>query len=399
MRNFEKNICMNTELTEFLNGLKQAFENKTLVKATLGKTRGKSQELKNIYIRPIELKDGIKLSFTYRYETRDEVKNYDLNEAIEESLKYLGHSLMRMHLFATNQDLEITINKKGGGFLRKGEPSFKKAVIQCHDHQKKQFVNIQAEYLKQLEITNDLNKLRKGKSDKFKQINKYIEIVDGLINKLPSKKLRIVDMGSGKGYLTFALYDYLKNSQEMDVEMTGIELRPNLTEICNDIALKSGFKKLTFKEGSIQNEELSDIDVLIALHACDTATDDAIYKGIQAGASLIICSPCCHKQIRRQMKVDTELNPILKYGIHVERQAEMITDTIRALILELNGYESNVFEFISSEHTGKNLMIAATKSEKATDKDKIQSKVDSLKAQYGIESHYLEILFSKLIIK
>lgn len=386
---------MNPELVEFIDALKQAFENRALVKATLGKTRGKTQELKNIYIRPIELKAGLKLSFTYRYETRDEVKNYDLQEAIEEILTYLGQSLMRMHLFTINFDLEITINKKGGGFLRKGEASFKKAEIQSHDHQKKQFVNIQADYLKQLEITNDLNQLRKGKSDKFKQINKYIEIVEGLLNELQDKRLRIVDMGSGKGYLTFALYDYLRNNLKMDVEMSGIELRSNLIDFCNKIASKSEFDKLTFKEGSIQNVELTDINVLIALHACDTATDDAIFKGIQSKASLIICSPCCHKQIRNQMKVDSDQNPILKYGIHIERQAEMITDTIRALILELNGYESNVFEFVSSEHTGKNLMIAAVKSTKEVDKDKIQSKVDSLKVQFGIESHYLETLFSK----
>lgn len=115
---------MNPELVEFIDALKQAFENRALVKATLGKTRGKTQELKNIYIRPIELKAGLKLSFTYRYETRDEVKNYDLQEAIEEILTYLGQSLMRMHLFTINFDLEITINKKGGGFLRKGEASF-----------------------------------------------------------------------------------------------------------------------------------------------------------------------------------------------------------------------------------------------------------------------------------
>lgn len=386
---------MNAELAEFLEEFKKAFENRSLVKATLGKTRGKSQELKNIYIRPVELKDGIKLSFTFRYATRDEVKNFDMEDLSEEIMAYLGQSLMRIHLFTTSQDLELTINKKGGGFLRKSEAIFKKAEIQSHDHQKKQFVNIKADYLKQLEITNDLSQIRKGKSDKFKQINKYIEIVDALLNQLSDKTLRIVDMGSGKGYLTFALYDYLKNYKELDIEMTGIELRPNLIQIGNEIASKSKFDKLIFKEGSIQNVELTDINVLIALHACDTATDDAIYKGILSGASLIICSPCCHKQIRRQMKADIEVNPILKYGIHIERQAEMITDTIRALILELHGYESNVFEFISSEHTGKNLMITAIKSKKAVNKEKIQSKVDLLKTQYGIETHYLEELFHK----
>jgi len=165
-----------------------------------------------------------------------------------------------------------------------------------------------------------------------------------------------------------------------------------LVDFCNKVSEESKFEDLTFVEGNIVDFDLQQTDVLIALHACDTATDDAIFKGIQADASLIVCAPCCHKQIRGQISADADENPILKYGILLERQAEMITDTIRALILELKGYESKVFEFISSEHTGKNLMIAAVKSNKEIDKEKIQAKIDGLKKQYGIGFHYLETL-------
>ena len=383
---------MNSELQTFLEDLQKAFDSNTLVKATLGKTRGKTQELKNIYIRPVELKEGVRLSFTYRYATNDQVKNYDLAGALEEIQKYLGQSLMRMHLFTINYDAEITINKKGKGHRRDSTASFKKAVIEMHDHQKKQFVSIVSDFLKELEITNEQSQIRKGRSDKFKQINKFVEIVDGLISQTELDRIRIADMGSGKGYLTFALYDYLKNKLKKDVEVKGIELRPDLIEKCNAIAKKLAFNQLSFKGGSIQNTELNDVDVLIALHACDTATDDAIFKGIEAGAELIICSPCCHKQIRKSMQIDSDAQPMLKYGIHLERQAEMITDTIRALILELNGYESKVFEFIHSEHTGKNLMITAVKTSRMVDSDKLIIQIEELKKQYGIEKHYLETL-------
>lgn len=392
MCNFDKKYCMNSELQTFLEDLQKAFESNTLVKATLGKTRGKTQELKNIYIRPVELKEGVRLSFTYRYATNDQVKNYNLSDAIDEMQNYIGQSLMRMHLFTIEYDAELTINKKGKGHRRESAASFKKAVIETHDHQKKQFVSVNSDFLKELEITNEQAQIRKGRSDKFKQINKFVEIVDGLISQTELSKIRIADMGSGKGYLTFALYEYLKNKLNKDVEVNGIELRPDLIDKCNAIAKKLAFDQLSFKEGSIQNTELKDIDVLIALHACDTATDDAIYKGIDAGAKLIICSPCCHKQIRKSMQIDSDEQPMLKFGIHLERQAEMITDTIRALILELNGYESKVFEFINSEHTGKNLMITAIKTNRMVDSDKLISQIESLKDQYGIKEHYLETL-------
>lgn len=386
---------MSDIIDNFYKQIADSFEAATLVKMTLAKPRSKSAELKNIYIRPVEIKKGVMLSFTYRYQTKDEVKNFVLEEAIKIIKEQLGSPFMKLHLFTIEEDFELSINKKGKGFLRSSSPRFTKAEMQQHDHQKKGWVNSDALYLHRLEIADENGKVRPTKNDKFKQINKYIEITDSLINQIKGKdKLSIVDMGAGKGYLTFALYDYLKNFKKRNVDVLGVEMRKDLVDFCNQVSEESKFEGLAFAEGNIVDYNLPQTDVLIALHACDTATDDAIFKGIQADASLIVCAPCCHKQIRRQITAKAEDIPFLKYGILMERQAEMITDTIRALILELQGYESKVFEFISSEHTGKNLMIAAVKSTKEIDEKNIQGKIDGLKKQYGIDFHYLEKLIN-----
>jgi len=201
-------------------------------------------------------------------------------------------------------------------------------------------------------------------------------------------------MGSGKGYLTFALYDFITNIMQKNITMTGVELRPDLVDTCNNIARKSGFENLSFIQGTIKDAPLNNIDILIALHACDTATDDAIYSGITSNASLIVCAPCCHKQIRREFDVPAPLNNVTKYGILKERQAEIITDTIRALLLEASGYKTNVFEFISTEHTPKNVMIVGEKTSERPDDKRILDDITSIKKIYGIGNHYLETLLN-----
>jgi len=176
----------------------------------------------------------------------------------------------------------------------------------------------------------------------------------------------------------------------MQVSVTGIELRKELVDYCNDIAEKCGFENLNFECKPIQEYADKKIDILIALHACDTATDDAITKGIIAKADLIVCAPCCHKQVRQSLKGKEQEDPILKYGIFKERQFEMVTDTIRALILEKQQYQTKIFEFVSNEHTRKNVMLVATKSTKEIDVKKVNSKIKGIKEAYGIEEHYLE---------
>jgi len=265
-----------------------------------------------------------------------------------------------------------------------------------HDKEKKRLIDTNNKpYLHELKITDAAGNVFKATQDKYRQINHYIEILSSLIKELPEKQLlKVVDMGSGKGYLTFALYDYLTNVLNINAQVTGIEFRADLIKLCNDIATKSNFKKLHFEEGTIDSYDSVDTNILIALHACDTATDDAIHKGIAANADLIIVAPCCHKQIRREIekhKTHNDVEFITKHGIFLERQAEMVTDSIRAMVLEYFGYKTKVFEFITDAHTPKNIMIVGTKNNVLTYKSPaVLDKIKAAKKYFGVEVHHLE---------
>jgi SAM-dependent methyltransferase len=252
-------------------------------------------------------------------------------------------------------------------------------------------------YLQKLGIVDVDWNVRKGMNDKYKQINKYIELLKPyLTDKLLSANCRIVDMGSGKGYLTFALYDYITGVLKKDVCITGVELRNDLVEQCNSIAEEAKFRNLKFVQGNINETEIDQMDILIALHACDTATDKAIYRGIKLQSSLIVCAPCCHRQIRDEFHISGAFGGVVKYGVLKDRQAEIITDALRAMLLEANGYRTNVFEFISSEHTSKNIMVVGEKKEKDNyDEAKILDAVSSIKSMFGIKNHCLEQLLMK----
>jgi hypothetical protein len=192
-------------------------------------------------------------------------------------------------------------------------------------------------------------------------------------------------MGSGKGYLTFALADYLC-AQNKTAKIVGVEMREDMVELCNTIAVNSQLQNLHFIQGTIQETTVQNINVLIALHACDTATDDAIKKGIASNADIIICAPCCHKQIRKAMKPNATLHPVVKHGILLERQAEIITDSLRALWLESKGYKTKVFDFVDVNDTPKNVMIVAVKT-KRTDAELAEyiKQFEALKNMFGIE--------------
>lgn len=382
-------VVISDFIDQFLNEVKQH----TFIKLTLGKKRGKSRDLKNIYVRIVEIKNKEWLSFTYRFENRDEVKNYEFKHAKAEVEKYLGNVLMKAHLFSVETDFTLSINKKGKGHLISSPATLTMPDDKKHDHQKKRFVEPTAFYLHKLGITDEKGVVRPKKVDKFKQINHYIELLNPIMaSKSWDKKIRVVDMGAGKAYLTFALYDFLRRETDLEFEVVGVEQRPELVEASNKLASDCDFDDLRFEQGSIDSFNFEKVDVLIALHACDTATDDAIYQGIKSDASIIVCAPCCHKQIRNQIQADPEVLPQLKFGILMERQAEMLTDTLRALIMEQQGYETRIFEFISDEHTAKNLMITGVKSKRKVDRIAIQQKIENIKSQYKIEYHYLEKL-------
>ena len=387
---------MPTSHTEtFLSKVSECLSSNHLIKLTLSNKRDKNNELKNVFVKPVLLKTGLHFSFVYRYPTKDITKNYTQTESISLLRGMIGVDFLKADLFSTTAAFHLTILPGGKTQLLEKAHETAAAPDTSHDKAKKRMItSTDNVYLYELAVTTIDGKVKSDKQDKFRQINKYVEIVDGIIRSsdLPHS-FTIADMGAGKGYLTFALYDYLTSVLHREPMITGIEIRPELVAKCNDIADKAGFKGLSFATGSIQDAALGSIDMLIALHACDIATDQAIYQGIKAGAKVILCAPCCHKQIRSQLQPVYELRSITRHGILAERQAEILTDAIRSLILEAHGYSNNVFEFISTEHTPKNVMIAAVKTKSALpDTAMIIDQVKKLKAMHGIEYHHLEKL-------
>ncbi|RZL39815.1 MAG: SAM-dependent methyltransferase, partial [Pedobacter sp.] len=384
--------------------LSKNIEASTMVKLSLGNYNGNEKDLKNIYIKKVKIKRADMLSFNYRYKTRDIFKNHP----IEEGLKLIGNLLSNDFrigtLFTIDEEVIIEHDKKGTIKLRRRALGKKLEVSAAHDKEKKRIIKPSNNpYLHALKITDAEGNVFKNAQDKYKQINQYIEILSSLIKELPEGTIKnVVDMGSGKGYLTFALYDYLHQQLNLKAKVTGVEFREDLVNLCNEIAKQSNFEQLHFVEGTIEDYKVNEINLLIALHACDTATDDAIFKGIKAGAELIVVAPCCHKQIRREIekhKVKNDVSFLTKYGIFLERQAEMVTDGIRALILEYYGYKTKVFEFISDAHTPKNVLVVGVKplnplkgTSEMKRKEEILQKVKDTKAYFGIDYHHLEKL-------
>jgi SAM-dependent methyltransferase len=271
---------------------------------------------------------------------------------------------------------------------------------QTHNREKQRYILQEQAYLQDLGITDHKAQLVPSMARKWKQINKFIEIFSNAIEQITpeDRALHVVDFGSGKGYLTFAMYDYLQQ-QGLQPKITGVELRDNLVEFCQKVADKNQFSQLEFFQGDVRSYQPEYLDVMIALHACDIATDFAIHCGIRLNASVIMCAPCCHKELRPQLKSPEVLKPMLHYGIHQAQQAEMLTDTIRALLLEAYGYETKVFEFVSLEHTSKNKMILAVRRKSVSVPDpKIMAQIEALKQMYGIAQHSLQRLLENELV-
>ncbi len=377
--------------------IQNSLNDNTFVKISLGDYKGSEVDLKNIYVKQILIKQVPHLSFTYRYKTRDIVKNHQPDEAIELIESLVGSNGFRiLTLFTTIFDYSLAQTKGEKWAITQNQPTNTKVISIEHDKPKnRKIATTNKRYLTELNITDASGLVFKNAQDKYRQINHYVEILSSLLVELPERdSINVVDMGSGKGYLTFALYDYLNNVVNKSAQVTGVEFRNDMVALCNKIADNSGFDKLHFVENTIENYQNANINVLIALHACDTATDDAIWKGISANADLIVVAPCCHKQIRREIekhKVCNNLDFLTKYGIFLERQAEMVTDGIRALVLNYFGYSTKVFEFVSDAHTPKNVLIVGQKKQiQGTDMAAVLQKIKETKMYFGIGYHHLE---------
>ena len=383
----------------FLELLRAAARDGTLVKLTLGKHRGADATLQNLFVRPVTLKAGPHLVFVWRHATRDLTKNFPPDAALAELEPLIGRDFLDAHLFTTAQTAQLECQPDGKARLRVTAVKQEIPSI-AHDRAKSHLIPADAPWLRTLGITNDRGRPREGMADKFSQIQKFAELLTHLLGEADfpaDQTLRVVDMGAGKGYLTFAVAALLGERAKVQ----GIEARPELVALCNRAARENGFSNLTFTAGQISSFEIQNreskienqVDVLIALHACDTATDDALAKGIAARAKLLVVAPCCQKELRPQLTAPPVLADALRHGIFQERQAEFVTDALRAMLLEWAGYRTKVFEFISTEHTAKNLMIAASKTHPPGDAG-TAARLREFAAFYGIRTQRLAVLLN-----
>lgn len=378
----------------FLALLRAALQERTLAKLTLGKHRGTDATLKNLHVRPVALKAGDRLAFLWRHATRDVTKNLTADEARAELERLIGGDFLDAHLFTADGSAQLECSPDGSARVKvmKANAVSPAPASAAHDAAKRHLIPSDAAWLQALGVTNERGQPRESMAAKFRQIEKFAELLSHLVAEaFPENRsanggpLRIFDMGCGKGYLTFAVASLFGGA----VDVHGIELRPALVDSGNELARKVGLERsLHFAAGTIADTDVSGADVLIALHACDTATDDALAKGIAAGAKLLVVSPCCQKELRPQLKAPPVLGDALRHGIFQERQAEFVTDAMRAQLLEWAGYRTKVFEFISTEHTAKNLMIAAIKSHAPGDAQRAE-RLREFAAFYGIRSQQL----------
>lgn len=388
-------------VTEFLARLDAAVRDGTFRRLVLGKPRGVGDDsLRTVQVRPVRLKAGPHLSFLWKHTTREVTKNVVPADGVLEVGRLLGAAFHSAHLFLDDRVVQLEFNRKGDARLTAGRlpGSPAEPAAEAHDRTKERLLDARSrDWLEALGVVAPTGAVREGMADKHRQIHKFVEILSHLVAAAPlaaDRPVEVADMGCGKAYLTFAAHDWFEFVARRSARFVGVEQRPELVEACNRLAHDTGRTKLSFVRGSIAEATIPSPDVLIALHACDTATDDALARGLAAGAALLVVAPCCQKEVRTQLHpaAGSALAPVLHHGIFAERHAEFATDALRALLLEWAGYDTKVFEFISTEHTAKNLMIAATRRAEEDTAERRAARaaaVRALAAFYGVRRHAL----------
>ncbi len=380
----------------FLEKLQWALDDGTFVKLTLSEPSRAEPELRNMYARLVELREGTRVQFVRRFARRDVTKNVAPRDAVYAVGQELEGGFGRAYLFTTTGDWQW--HGPGEGQLKAKRPSFTAPAPVEHDRPKVKTV-ANAPWLARLGVTAMDGSARAGMADKLRQIERFNELLGHLIEGGPlgaAKEVRLADLGAGKGYLTFAAHELFRK-RGVEVRTTGVELRGELVDSANAVAREAGMDGLEFVAGDIASFDPGGrLDVLVALHACNTATDDALHLGVKGGAQLIVAAPCCHQELRPQIVPPAVLAPVLRHGILLERHAEILTDAIRALLLAIHGYEARVFEFIAPEHTGKNLMISAQRLETPPDPEPLRTQLRELFAFHGLREQRLARLLGEI---
>ncbi len=347
--------------------------NEKLIQMTLSHSR-RPETAEKLKLRPVRIRETLFFQETLYRGTQVFHANYQAEETAERLTGYLTDTFRQAQMVSETEEITVLVSKKGTVTIKRK----KKAGIKAQEdgtgkpsrelahNRVKQYILREGEpvdFLVGLGVQTADGRVTKAYYDKFRQINRYLEFIEDILDQLPTDRtIRIIDFGCGKSYLTFAMYYYLHQLQGRDIRVTGLDLKPDVIGRCNRLAEQLQYENLSFEVGDIKNYGGEDqVDMVVSLHACDKATDYALEKAVKWGARVILAVPCCQHELNGQISCEL-LQPVLKYGIIKERMAALITDALRADILEQNGYETQILEFIDLEHTPKNLLIRAVRT-------------------------------------
>ena len=356
----------NNTIMDELRKLLQENLNIDFISAILSNPRNKDA-IQKIKVRPILKKDTLLFQLESFQNNQAFHENMEVEKACEKLLEHM-ENMKQMQLETQKCSYSVLVSKKGKitikSKLKKGD---RKKINMSHDRKKKYVLEegVPVPFLQDLGVMTQEGKIVHAKFDKFRQINRFLEFIEDILPELDKdRELTILDFGCGKSYLTFAMYYYLHELKSYDIRIIGLDLKKDVIRHCNELSEKYGYDKLKFLEGDIADYTGVDkVDMVVTLHACDTATDYALAKAVGWDAKVILSVPCCQHELNRQIKNEV-LEPILKYGLLKERMAALITDGLRANYLEQEGYTTQILEFIDMEHTPKNILIRAVKNKK-----------------------------------
>ena len=371
--------------------------NERLIRVIISNPRQKSGGgIFKVKMRPVLLNGEIRYQATEYTGSQVIHKNFTDSEAVEYILRMVEHSFKQSEIAGKDVTAGILVSKKGKVTVnvRKNklqQISMKQEETLLQHNRTKNYIlkeGIPVPFLIDLGVMNRQGDIVKSRYDKFRQINRFLEFIRDVEGELPkNREITIIDFGCGKSYLTFAVYYYLHELKGLDISITGLDLKKDVIEKCNRLSNSYGYDKLIFKPGDIaEYTGQNSVDMVITLHACDTATDYALYKAVSWNSKVILSVPCCQHELNKQIHNKT-MQPVLNYGILKERMAALMTDAIRAEVLKFKGYKTDILEFIDMEHTPKNLLIRAVRSNETGD---IQS-LKQMVSDYGAEPSIMKL--------
>ncbi len=341
-----------------------------------------------VLVKPLLIKNELVIQFECFKGPQAFHENLQPEEAIKRLSDWASRGYKSLMLYTQAYDYDLLINRKGQASVKR-KSATKVRQVGGHDRKKEYILEDgqPVDYLIALGVMDEQGKVYKKKYDKFRQLNRFLEFVEDCLPSLNvAQKIRILDFGCGKAYLTFALYHYLVQGKGYDVEIIGLDLKTDVIAYCNQVATSLNYEGLKFLEGDIRDFEQSDqIHMVVTLHACDNATDEALAKAVLWGARVILSVPCCQHEFFKQLH-QPMLEPILKHGILRDKMNSLVTDSLRGLALEALGYEVQMLEFIDMTHTPKNVMIRAYK----TDLPSSWTAFNAFKTTFGLNETFIE---------